>query len=201
MKPLTLIALICFVVAANCGKQLRQNHDFISLSDLAPSDLSGLLNGNMGSLLPSSLQGLASKIFGEEEQQGSQGFLDKAKNFFGGSSSSNYNSNSNSNGGIFGGLSSLFGDAEKEYQQNGQQEQASGLSGLFNRFTSAFGGNENNNYNNYNNGGSSGSSGLSDLFGFGNGFNGQPNNNGYNQPQEEKGFFSSLFGHQEATHW
>lgn len=182
MKNLISLFLVSIcIVSGSCAHLRTVNHQFVSLSDLAPSQLSNLFNGNLGSILPSSLQSLVGNIFSQEQSAGSSGFLSKIQGLIGGGSSSS--------GGLLGGLGNLFGQASSSG--------SSGASSILNSFSGALGGS----------GSSLGLPNLSDFTsglnfgGITNGLNGAAANlNGQASSSGLSGLLNS-FSHEGAQQW
>lgn len=126
MKNIIFLSIASILIATTSCAHLRSiNHQFVSLSDLAPAQLSNLFSsGNLASILPSSLQSLVGNIFSQEQSQGSSGFLSKIQGLIGGGS--------DSSGGLLGGLGNLFGQASSSG--------SSGASSILSSFSGALGG-------------------------------------------------------------
>ena len=82
LSYIVFILVIVFVSA----KQSKPHHEFLGLGDMNPLDLMRVMSGDFTALLPQSIQPLARKLLGKEEQTGAAGFLQQAQNLLGGNS-------------------------------------------------------------------------------------------------------------------
>lgn len=133
MKITLFVAVFAMLaVSSTCVSHIRTNdpnHQFIDFSN--PLGLASLLSGDYVSLLPSFIQPIARKVLGQEQQSGVSGFLNQAKNLLSGGNSPT--------GGLFGGLSNLFGQTASQGNQD--------VTGILNNFSGAFGQQPSNNGN------------------------------------------------------
>lgn len=127
MRGYSILVVLCIVLATASASQHLRTHDMQHdlslpfLGDINPLQIAQLMSGDYASILPASIQPLARKILGQEQQSGPAGFLNQASRFFG---------SGNQGGGLLGGLGNLFGGS------SGQQS-----SGAMGNILNAFGGN------------------------------------------------------------